>query len=156
MTIVEFIAARVAEDEARATAAQEWTNRTPWRYMPSPYGGDAPGSIEDERIEHPLTSENVIAESVGEDAWGEHIAAEGPIAALRRCAGVRRAVDAEIGNLQDIDADHGDGCEWEEIRAGQCPGSHEGFRYGDIERSGVLRGLASFWSHHPDYRKEWA
>lgn len=172
MTIVDFITARVAEDEERARAAidpdrpgENWQWVTAETDVPVKPGDEAE-ALEHQRIslrtiEHFPTQSDLpafVIESVDEGIPGalRLIADNGPAAALRRCAGVRRAVDAEIANVEGFDAEYGDDCTAEQIRAGQCPGSREGFRHGDIEHSGVLRALASFWSTHPDHQAEWA
>ena len=69
----------------------------------------------------------------------------------REMIAYRAVIEGEIANLWDIDGEWGDGCEPEDIAAGKCI---EGKAV--LTRSKVLRGLASIYSDHPDYRQEWA
>lgn len=152
--ILEFIEARLSEDERRAQAAGggsfDWTAADSGGahgvyggppYRPDP---DDPELLEwDHTIAYPEGSPT--------KAEAEHIADNDPAAALRRCAGAHAIITAELANLEALDGELGGGCSADDIRAGKCED-----RFGDLDRSNVLRGLASFWSNHPDYRPEWA
>lgn len=144
--IVDFITARLDEDEQAALAAQKFTNATPWRFVLDSYGGHhRAGSIEDEPL--PEVAENEIAQGVGEVAWGQHITLHDPVRVLQQTTALRRAVEAEIDNRIGFDGELC-ACEPDEVRAGECE------RW-TPERSELLRALASAWSDHPDYQKEW-
>lgn len=139
--ILDFIAARTDEDEARARAAF------------SPFALRTPGADTWEFELMQIRARDAHRSLIVTHTWpheGAHIAANDPANTQRRCAGVRRAVDAEIANLSVMDGAGGDGCNPNEIRAGRC-----GYPETDPNRSDVLRALASFWSTHPDYRQEW-
>lgn len=132
MSIVDFITARLAEDEQIARAAQQYTNATPWRFAPDPHGGHHwAGSIEDEPT--PGVSANQIAEGVGESAWGEHIARHDPARALREVAAIR-------GVLESVEA----------LNAALSGGEHHGLT---SYTYGALEDLAAIWSDHPDYQE---
>lgn len=147
VTIVEFIEQRLTEDQARAEAASP----SPWDFYDrghTAYIIGEDGQTVAEWDQHYLP---------GGRGWlsdhpnVRHIRAEEPAATLRRCAGVRRAVDATLDSISNLDGEMGDGCRPEEIRAGACTYPHN-----HPDQSPVLRGLASFWSTHPDYRQDWS
>ncbi|WP_280371128.1 DUF6221 family protein [Nocardia wallacei] len=153
-TIVEFIEARIADDEFAARfamrnregASETWEKDTRDRYTPivvNPHVRDHPQLRGDGTIATPAAGERA-------NAIAHHIALHDPAYTFRRARGSRLILTAELKNLKEFDAEFGCGCSLDDIRADRC-GS-----LGGLGRSDVLRGLASFWSTHADYREEWA
>ena len=138
MTIVEFITARVTEDEEIATAAiesirgnldgdpGEWSAE---RFPLNSRGGSVVCGSDDDGA-------NVVHdEGVPTFEQAEHIAANDPNSALRRCTLVRAMMlhAKEFGD-------------WEREAFGMTA------PFAD-ER--IHRDIAAYWSTHPDYRPEW-
>lgn len=143
MTIVEFLFARISEDEVAATAAGKLQF---WRYDNEPLGW----SLENDGGERILT---VDPGTIAVGNYWNHAARHLPERVLAECAAKRGIV--ELHQPED------DMC-------GVC--SHDigytsdgyGGEYYENQRTGndwpcaTLRALAAVYSDHPDYRQEWA
>ncbi|MBF6277043.1 DUF6221 family protein [Nocardia nova] len=161
MSIVDFIRARLDEDEQTARAATqgewEWDDDgaglgvlTEWRTCPhhckvDPDAKHSRGISGQPGHEHRYM-ENAVVDAHGyDDPWLEvseqdaaHIARFQPKRVLRQCAGLRRVFSEELDSHVHLEG------------AGQTI-DHE-----EANESTIFRGLASVWSDHPDYRPEWA
>lgn len=150
MTIVEFITARVDEDQARATAAIESLRSDSLNLA---YDGDlgsweADSSTEGTGVHTCLVAVSEPGEGGGSwegvqmvifsgdtkptRAVAAHIAAEDPGATLRRCTLVRSLAAAATAVLADnYSPDAG------------------------ILATDTLADIAAYWNTHPDYRSDW-
>lgn len=145
MTIVEFLEARIAEDEQIATAASHpgW----PW-----PSGEDLGEWIVSDRG-HLYAGGSVRTHygvmDDGDETSEElvrHMAQQDPARALREVAAKRAIIAASKDTYagppwEDADIESGAADVWD--------GRQTSYRE-------VLANLASAYSDHPDYRKEWA
>ncbi|WP_371053639.1 DUF6221 family protein [Rhodococcus gordoniae] len=143
MTIVEFLEARIAEDEAIAREAIDPDRPgTHWKWeAPDDYGDDPEAPLWLRTVEEfPTTSGvgDLPAFPVGYDFMASpssrgmaHIARHDPARVLRQCAALRGLVEWHV---------HINGSSVDDI---EYP----------IE---LLTYLAGIWSDHPDYRQEWA
>ena len=127
MKIVEFIRARLAEDEEAARAAGDSrvnAGRDRWQF-------DAMQVRAQDRLKILVVGHTWPRE-------GAHIARHDPARVLRQCAGLRRVFDEEVEGHVHLEG------------AGQT------FDHEEANESTIFRGLASVWSDHPDYQSEWA
>ncbi|MGZ4520698.1 MAG: DUF6221 family protein [Mycobacteriaceae bacterium] len=158
MTLVEFLLARIAEDEATARAAVIPAHDGPGAYKPhpelrswtySPYSQVHSGEVEYEQTPEMLSHEYVdrfyvtcdgegLSPSVDESV-GPHIARHDPARVLAECEAKRRIV-----------ADHSD--HYSPDDPAVCD-AHDG-KYG-VDECPTLRALAGIYANHPDYRVEW-
>jgi hypothetical protein len=140
-TLVEFLTARLDEDEASARAASP----SPWQYgdVDSVAGGslyDATRMIGDLHYEQPDDHDGSIVRHLlsGEaDANGAHIARHDPARVLADVKAKRAIVELRAALSQMDRADD----RWE---AGQIQSA-------DF----AVRHLATAYADHPDYRQEW-
>ncbi|MFD3748344.1 DUF6221 family protein [Nocardia sp. NPDC058633] len=130
MTIGEFIAARLDEDEETARAA---------------FGGPGDNGVW-ERDHDPYAAEVVFSDWIHIYAEGghsatqaEHIARHDPARELRQAAAVRAVVELHHGES------------WCDI----CPDPEDRHTHSPMPCE-HLRHLAAIWTDHPDYRAEWA
>lgn len=152
--IIDFLEARLTEDEAAAMAAggDEWRLERDYWLITDAEGGPV-----------------VYDESKPNEGQAAHIARHDPARVLREVA-ARRAILAAYrptGNdphpgepcTESIEHDP-QGLEWEDAQNwAPCERHVKAMQ----ERRGkpfasehILRYLAAAWSDHPDYRKEWA
>jgi hypothetical protein len=135
--IVEFLRARLEEDEqvARAAGDGEWATEC-----------DCEGSCADlpwcRRVE---SADLKIYDEGGHDSsQAQHIARHDPARVLREVEAKRQIIDlADDATSLDLMVDG-------ERRIGTRDTAAEPF-VGDV----ILRQLASAWSDHPDYREGW-
>lgn len=115
--IVDFLLARIAEDEADAHHVSRWATFI---------AGD--GGLS-----------------------GGYTSMEGRV--LAECQAKRAIIEHEFDNIAEDDAEYGDGCTVEELRAGACRDP----RVSKLAAGGdpILRDLALLYADHPDYRQEW-
>lgn len=148
MTIVDFLLARIAEDEAAAREASP----SPWSYpgIESVAGGtlyDATRRIADIFYEHVNDHDGSIVRHLlvpEADANGRHIARHDPTRVLAECEAKRRIVEsADEATGLDMQVDS-------EFRVGPRDKSTEPY-LGDT----ILRALALPYAAHPEYRPEW-
>jgi hypothetical protein len=126
--LVEFIKARIDEDEATARAVE-----ASWRCVPGT------GEI--------VASDGTNAEVCGEAHWegvGEHIARHDPARVLREVEARRRTLARHHRDPRGACVGCGFSGDLDEARTGapeDCP---------------ELLDMASVWSDHPDCHSEWA
>lgn len=138
-TIIEFITARLDEDEAIAREAGS-----------APWTADVPQAI---HVSAQAVAANKHAfrlghiASVEHEECSHHIARHDPARVLRQVAALRQVVEAEIVNRIAFDGELCC-CDADEVRAGKCEDWTP-------DRSTLLRALASAWTDHPDYQAEW-
>lgn len=147
--ILQFIHARLADDERTAQAA------TPGEWMFDPTGAclrdKQTGQLHEAVFAERGNGEPLCVATTGllNHPWNDqsqadarHIADNGPRAALRRCTLIRAILrhSKVIDQMQDAI-----GAEW-----GPQATANAGF---SIE---PLRDIAAYWSTHPDYQPEWA
>lgn len=149
MRIVEFIEARLAEDEAIATAVgamgMEWC-------------AELNDDYDDDSKELPYQigmSGGSVTHRFATDAWFEadrpplyHAARHDPARVLREVAAKRALIEAIFSNASDVDGEWGDGHTPAEIRAGICAD------HGSRSAASFLNVMATVWSDHPDYPGE--
>ena len=125
MNIVEFIEARIAEDELIANAAAEEpssADQSPsWQVVEIPYEGIS------------VWDSNYNLEGGQSTPITDHIARHDPARALQQCKALRDAV----ATVQDL-LEEG----WSEDDAAYM-------------RIRALSSMAAIWSNHPDYQQEW-
>jgi len=80
----------------------------------------------------------------------DHIARYDPAHVLAICKAHREIVDWFLWNAEAIDGEWGDGCDVEQIRAGQCHDRHV------AQSLRPLRTLATIYADRPGWREEWA
>ena len=88
MTIVEFIEARIAEDEKVARAAAEMDGEM-WSAV-DPFGGESPDRVEGEGV-------STVGYDMHEDV-APHVARHDPARVLRQCTALRAA----LASAQDL------------------------------------------------------
>lgn len=155
MSIEEFIAARLAEDEAAANAAggDRWAYDTSKAFCAA---GDGevyrPDSTREYSYGNGHTGHEysyVTCDSEGltpavELAEGVHIARHDPARVLRQVAGVRK--------LLALYSEHRINSPWEddeiEVYGDRWIGADNVF-------SAMLTQIAAIWSDHPDFQPEW-
>lgn len=140
MTITEFLLARIAEDEAAATAAA----KGPWKWE-----GDAG---EDEAFMYDANGTSVLSaygmhsqgflECSGADA--DHIARHNPHRVLAECK-AKRAIIKHAQEATEVEKEYDD-YEWQGTVQISEPWA------GDA----ILLSLAAVYADHPDYQQEWA
>ncbi|MBJ8342797.1 hypothetical protein JGU71_28295 [Antrihabitans sp. YC3-6] len=139
MTIIEFLKARIADDEEQARSVAAFNGTAEWRYD----DGVERSKVESIRRYGPNTTINVVRHEI---VWGPHtciggsgawpartqemqfIARHDPARVLRECAAKRATIAAFRDWLPDYD-----------------DSVHE-----------ALAPMAAIYSDHPDYREEWA
>ena len=158
MTIVDFLLARIAEDEAAAREASP----SPWSYpgIESVAGGtlyDATRRIADIFYEHVNDHDGSIVRHLlvpEADANGRHIARHDPTRVLAECEAKRRIVDAlederQRKDIYNRDFDLGllttDGDFRSRLSANA--------RWAGLDAA--VRALALPYADHPDYRSKW-
>lgn len=135
MTIVEFIEARIAEDEkiARLAVATHW-------------------NCEDVHGHVVLTPERVIVSESGgmAEPWdlatGQHMARHDPARILRQCGAMRAVLEDRIDTHVVLDGEFGCNHDRDTIRQGGCAAT-------PLHEDVTLRALATIWIDHPDYRE---
>lgn len=134
--IVEFIRARLDEDERIARAA----GAGPWRYRDHPADRalvvDAAGEVV------------VYDEGWPSEDQGRHMARHDPARVLREVAAKWAILAETLAYEAKIDGEWGCCHRAEQIAAGQCA-----TKPADVA---TLRWLASTWSDHADYDQAWA
>lgn len=133
MTIVEFLEARIAEDEAVARAIDDKQMDSGWSVSYNPYGlaNTPPGWYITPHI-------GLAYEAEG----GAHIARFNPARVLRECAAKRRIVE-RYAYIHSLHWDSAAVRSTEEV----------GFRY--MEGQIAVQALASAYSDHLDYQEDW-
>lgn len=148
-TLVEFILARLDEDERVALAATP----SPWRIDPrhpnvilEPFPIDSVGMAGD-RQRNLFTGQisNRRGQSVSD---ARHIARHDPARVLAEVAAKRRMVDQTFRYEAKIDGEWGCVHTAEEIAAGRCTET-------PVDQIKTLRLLALPFADHPEYREEW-
>ncbi|WP_052372160.1 DUF6221 family protein [Nocardia otitidiscaviarum] len=141
MTIEEFIAARLAEDEQIARDAVSGADGSDWHYGTAEYADPGQGWV------HNFAGVVLTSERNGEGAVGrpvgEHMARHDPARVLRQCAALRRVAELHPRG-------GGEGF-W------HCETCHDYERH-DAERwpCETISTLATVWELHPDYDPSWA
>ncbi|MFW0772474.1 DUF6221 family protein [Paenarthrobacter nitroguajacolicus] len=133
MTIIEFLEARIAEDETLASEAARGSNGK-WRRGREGWAPD-----DDEcRVEGDAIA---IYDEGGHDAdQAEHIATHDPARVLAECAAKRAIIKRHEYECMGADDAAGKGCALD-YEAWPCS---------------TVRHLAVIYSDHPDYQQEWA
>ena len=161
MNIVEFLEARIAEDEAAANDA----TGARWVVLPGVHASlvniDAT-QIRDEKWKYGRFGH--IATTSHDASYAEHIARHGPARVLAECAAKREIIEYVSGwgheyNDDDTwyscglatghyDDEPGSGCA-DEAKHGECTCGLRG------RQAKILAPLAAVHKDHPDYREEW-
>ncbi|WP_280185485.1 MULTISPECIES: DUF6221 family protein [Nocardia] len=143
-SILDFIAARVAEDEARARAAiesvQDDTDGDPGEWVASrTYSGAFSACVDI------VDADSSVVSDEGYPSYEQavHIAAEDPNTTLRRCTMVR----AMLRHAEKVRED--------ELEQASVLG-YIGRVVQPYTFQLMHRDLAAYWNTHPEYRKEWA
>lgn len=130
MTIEEFIAARLDEDEAAACAATRSASGADWHYGSAEYAQPGQGWVHNAGgvvLTFDREGEGAVAEPVG-----IHIARHDPARVLRQVAALRRLVALHRRRIE------------------------QGWGYHSDEIvSADLGPVAAIWSGHPDFQPEW-
>ncbi len=151
MTLVEFLTARLDEDEAAALAASGPKAKFRIWYVDPWYGGEFKGALLITRALGPITSHPIPAEAA------EHAARHDPDHALRVVTAHRRTIDRYVDLRDRCEVAWSDYSDWLEGKpgAGNAPGvsSHDPAIRDELER--VLRDLASAYAGHGDYQEAW-
>jgi Family of unknown function (DUF6221) len=142
--LLEFLNARIGEDEAAAVQATPG----PWEFE-----GDDPADDELYTVHDgaggDLTGQTVAWTRHRQVANGQHIARHDPARVLRDVAFRRKLIGFALRNAASIDGEWGDCHDAADIAAGLCSG------HGDAAARDILGLLAAIWCDHPDYRPEW-
>lgn len=158
MGIVEFLEARIAEDEAVAQDAG--ARALEWRSSNGSVSGGGKPYVDDWSEDEPLTQYDgevtiVYDEGWPEDVEAEHIARQDPARILCEVAAKRAVVvEHKLVPAKNVwgKSTGGFGCELCDSTPDLDLGGIE------IERSGgckTLRSLAVIFSDHPDFDEEW-
>lgn len=84
------------------------------------------------------------------DETGTHVRRNDPAHVLAVCKAHRAIIDWFFWNAEAIDGEWGDGCDVEQIRAGECHDRHV------AQSLRPLRALATIYADRPGWREEWA
>lgn len=150
VTLVEFILARLDEDERVALAATP----SPWRIDPrdpnvilEPFPIDSVGMAGD-RQRNLFTGQisNRRGQSVSD---ARHIARHDPARVLADVAAKRLQIDMTFRYEATIDGEWGCCHEADSIARGECPAT-------PVDGIRMLRLLALPYAEHPGYRSEWS
>lgn len=153
--IIDFIEARLAEDEKVAQTAASLCGCHPaapdWTFIDDPDDGDRI-VIENDPHTDRLTKLKLTRKwhrTYTDGFHAKHIALHDPARVLREVAAKRRVMERHC--LYDgIGSKHTDYCMG-------CPsGDDSGYPEVEIDECPELRDLAAPYTDHPDYRKEWA
>lgn len=140
MTLLEFLEARLAEDEAIARAVED--RSAPWDGQWKSDGPDALRTYNDWVLFHgngrPLAPGLV-----------DHVARHDPVRVLAEVEAKRDLIDLVLGYEAGIDGEFGCCHKADAIAEGECPEN----LVDDIEG---LRMLAAPYAGHVDYLPEWA
>ncbi|MFI7191447.1 DUF6221 family protein [Nocardia nova] len=153
MTIVEFIEARLAEDEQIAQSAIDPERPgTHWCWEDGERNPLQPGvevegldtraislrTVEEYPTRHvgPLPAFILCQVEARQQGGLWHIARHDPARVLRQCAALRWTLDLIKGNWED--------------------NLGSGDRASEADRVNDLAMIAAIWSGHPDFRQEWA
>ena len=133
-TLTEFIAARLDEDEASATAAAD-SGR--W-YI------DVDGNVQDEDTHGGGSAYVAVGPWDGgiDDACAAHIVRHDPARVLREVDAKRKILTEIVPLVDSMDS-------WIQ----ESMGAHDAPPLGESEA--LLRILAAAWSDHPDYDQGW-
>ena len=139
VSIVEFLEARLTEDEAAANAV--WPDRGGWAYDRDRFevrtaSGDPVASVARYRTEDGWTHTTIL------EAEGEHIARHDAARVLREVAAKRAILEYHATTLHEATP----------LRR-QSMSDEQFARVLDAERT--LGWLAAVYSDHPEYREEW-
>lgn len=144
MTIVEFLLARIAEDERAAS-----------KVAPLGHNFDMGGRRQDERFTHGrmgYASADGYPRGLPDAGEGVHFARHDPARVLAECA-AKRAIATLHGPVEDLGWKSGaENAGNEYLWCGSC---------GSLDDSpepfpcGTLRHLAAVYAYHPDYDEEW-
>jgi hypothetical protein len=143
LSIVDFLNARLAEDQAAAEAARDLMDE-PWKIFPE--GPEEENYSGEYRISNGIT----VAGHV-EEAKASHIARHDPARVLREVAAKRAVIeDHQIKPVTYPEPDDDEAFDCERCHFDRDEGVY-GFGY-----CPTLKALAAVYSSHHDYRKEWA
>ena len=151
--IVEFIRARLDEDEAVAVAASFGPDGAPWTdTVPGMVHIDAHWIREKPWCRNSLRA---YVASSDTDVYRRHIARYDPARALREVAAKRATLE-----LHKPDGNPADEWYGSNVSCTECGGFHLVAGYGARGFSRhwpckTLRLLAAMWNDHPDYEPEW-
>lgn len=143
MTLVEFLEARIAEEEAGAHAAggQDWY----LVLVPPPAMRRTPDEETHWSVDSPAS---LVSYEVTSRGKAGHIADWSPARVLADCKAKRAVMDCIFAYEYKIDGEwaccHSAG----EIRAGECEAT-------PVDEIEALRALALPYADHPDYQKKW-
>jgi hypothetical protein len=144
VTLIEFLTARLDEDEAVAEAAAKDAAGYSHGYPNDPI---TKWRINDERD---LFADHVFLAGGAyggiDEKISAHLVRHDPARVLREVAAKRRVMERHRPSEASQSTAYCAGCAhdpegWPEFELDDCP---------------ELRDLASAWSHHSDYREEWA
>lgn len=146
MGIVEFLEARIAEDEAVAQDAG--ARALEWRSSNGSVSGGGKPYVDDWSEDEPLTQYDGEVTIVYDEGWPEdveaaHIARYDPARVLQEVA-VKRAIVEQSREASEYYA---------HMKAFQHPTSLASGACGALGR--VIRVLAAAYSEHPDFNEEW-
>jgi len=127
-SIVDFLNARLAEDQAAAEAARDLMDE-PWKVIPE-------GPEEENYSGEYRISDGVTVAGRVEEAKALHIARHDPARVLREVAAKRAIIEQYEGYVKE--------------RMRLMNG------WPNLEIPPFMLALAAVYSNHPDYRKEWA
>lgn len=151
-TIVEFLTARLDEDEALAGIATPG----PWRVETAPHrtnvvvpaeGLDRVGTT-GRRLDMPpiFTGQTASISRAQWEADAQHIARHDPVRVLREVEAKRRTL-ARHSPILTYGSMACDGCGWDR---------EDGHHVEDINECPELRDMASVYAEHPDFDPAWA
>lgn len=137
MTLLEFLEARLAEEERDAIGARADTH--------GHWGPDGPPT---DRIV--LYDKSGRLESGGVTGFqARHIARFDPVRVLAEVEAKRRIIELLLGYEGGIDGEFGCCHKADQIAAGECPET-------SVDEIEGLQVLAAAYARHADYRPEWA
>src|SRR5699024_4506148 len=128
--IVDFLLARIAEDEAAAQAAVVRSDD------PEIDGVDTWDVLRGQTVIGPALDQ-IRSVHLPDGATAEHIARHDPARVLRECDTKRRIVAAHDGSFDGVQNTH------------PCDGTN------GVYDCDTLRALAAVYADHPDFREEW-
>lgn len=144
MNIIDFLHARIAENEAEAHDA----TGARWVVLPGVNASMVnidPTNVRDEKWKYGRFGH--VATTSHDAAYAEHIARHDPARVLAECAAKRAIIN------QAIAASDGHATVIEEFCLGE-PAKSEA--YANDPGLLIIRALAAVYKDHPDYQQEWA
>jgi hypothetical protein len=150
MTLIEFLLARIAEDE-RAAKTAGWSCPAPWS-MNESSAGDSRRTINDSEDDNLFDAGYSDTYPNASSAVTFHIARFDPARILAECAAKHALMEGHVGAReywrdQSMPYDWCVGCG----RLDECDPVTD-----DVDECPTLRALAAVYSDHPAYQSDWA